>query len=61
MNNTLDISTCTADENLDPGYGDVAEANWLKVFAPPIADRFNAALGSNISGSDVTNLISLCR
>jgi len=50
------------DENLPNSYGDVAEANWLKVFAKPIAARINNALSppANISGADITNLISLC-
>ena len=58
----MSISTCTTDEALDPPYGDVAEQNWLDVFAPPIAKRINSALSpaANITGSDVTNLISLC-
>ena len=60
LNDTLSIGTCTTDENLAPAFGDEAEDNWLSVFAPPIAYRLNSALGTNVSGTDITNLLSLC-
>lgn len=34
MNNTLSISTCTADESLDPNYGDIAHENWQCASSP---------------------------
>ena len=60
INNTLDQSACNASENYTPDLGDTAEANWLSTFTPPISKRLNDALGSNVSLSDITNIMSVC-
>ncbi|KAL7410294.1 histidine phosphatase superfamily [Mrakia frigida] len=59
--NPLSPSTCEAENVLDPNPGDVAEEDWLSVYAPPIAKRLNAVLpGANLSNTDINSLMSLC-
>ena len=43
------------------GSSDAQTNLWSSIFGPPIADRLNAhALGANLTGEDIPNLISLC-
>ncbi|KAG9103772.1 hypothetical protein FRC06_008090 [Ceratobasidium sp. 370] len=61
VNNTLDISTCTAAEELNPEPGDIAKLKWISNFAPPITQRLNKLLpGANLNDNDTVSLMSLC-
>ncbi|KAG9075413.1 hypothetical protein FS749_012924, partial [Ceratobasidium sp. UAMH 11750] len=60
-NNTLDINTCAAAEELDPEPGDIASLKWISTFAPPITRRLNKLLlGANLNDKDTVSLMSLC-
>ncbi|KAG8748434.1 hypothetical protein FRC10_005981 [Ceratobasidium sp. 414] len=60
-NNTLDINTCAAAEELDPEPGDIASQKWISNFAPPITRRLNKLLpGANLNDNDTVSLMSLC-
>ncbi|KAJ1307056.1 hypothetical protein OPQ81_008035 [Rhizoctonia solani] len=61
MNNTLDVQTCPAARALKPPPGDIASAEWLSLFAPPITKRLNDGLpGANLTDRDVFSLMNLC-
>ncbi|KAG8726554.1 hypothetical protein FRC12_023293 [Ceratobasidium sp. 428] len=61
VNNTLDITTCAADEALDPAPGDIASQKWISKFVPPITRRLNKGLpGANLNDNDTVSLMSLC-
>jgi Histidine phosphatase superfamily (branch 2) len=43
------------------GSSDTQTDLWSSIYGPPIADRLNAhALGANLTGQDISNLIPLC-
>ncbi|KAG8684231.1 hypothetical protein FRC11_012430 [Ceratobasidium sp. 423] len=61
VNNTLDVQTCPAARALNPPPGDIASAEWLATFAPPITKRLNDRLpGANLTDRDVFSLMNLC-
>jgi len=60
-NNTLSHDTCPAFESgPDHGLGDRAQRIWADKFVPPIQDRINSALGTNLSATSTVYLMDMC-
>ncbi|KAF2646965.1 phosphoglycerate mutase-like protein, partial [Lophiostoma macrostomum CBS 122681] len=61
MNNTLSHEICTNfEEGALDKVGDNAQAVWTTKFVPPIRTRVNSKLGTNLTSSDIINLMDLC-
>ncbi|KAK1907041.1 hypothetical protein P3342_006229 [Pyrenophora teres f. teres] len=60
-NNTLSHDTCPAFESgPDHGLGDRAQRIWADKFVPPIQQRINSALGTNLSATSTVYLMDMC-
>jgi hypothetical protein len=61
MNNTLSHEICTNfEEGALDKVGDSAQAVWTAKFVPPMQSRVNSKLGTNMTYSDIINLMDLC-
>lgn len=58
-NNTLSHDNCPAFEE-GPGFGARAQQVWVKEFVPPIQDRVNSQLGTNLSATSIIYLMDMC-
>jgi hypothetical protein len=60
-NNTLSHDNCPAFEGgPDHGLGDRAQQVWAAKFVPPIQNRINAKLGTNLSATSIIYLMDMC-
>ncbi|CAO2652332.1 Nn.00g006150.m01.CDS01 [Neocucurbitaria sp. VM-36] len=60
-NNTLSHDTCPAFEGgPSHGLGDRAQHVWASYFVPPIQERVNSALGTNLSATSIVYLMDMC-
>ncbi|KAL5115698.1 hypothetical protein ACEQ8H_006410 [Pleosporales sp. CAS-2024a] len=60
-NNTLSHDNCPAFENgPDHGLGYRAQQIWAANFVPPIQDRVNSRLGTNLSTTAIVSLMDMC-
>ncbi|RMZ73127.1 3-phytase a [Pyrenophora seminiperda CCB06] len=60
-NNTLSHDTCPAFESgPDHDLGDRAQRIWADKFVPPIKERINSALGTNLSHTSTVYLMDMC-
>lgn len=61
-NNTLSHDVCPAFEEGGPyhGLGDRANQIWANKFVPPIQERVNSKLGTNLSATYIVNLMDMC-
>ncbi|KAF2827900.1 acid phosphatase [Ophiobolus disseminans] len=60
-NNTLSHDNCPAFEGgPSHGLGDRAQHIWAAKFVPPIQDRINSALGTNLSTTSIVYLMDMC-
>lgn len=60
-NNTLSHDTCPAFEGgPNHGLGDRAQQVWASQFVPPIQERINSALGTNLSATSIVHLMDMC-
>ncbi|OAL45133.1 phosphoglycerate mutase-like protein [Pyrenochaeta sp. DS3sAY3a] len=60
-NNTLSHGACPAFEGgPSHGLGERAQRIWASYFIPPIQERVNAALGTNLGASSIVYLMDMC-
>jgi hypothetical protein len=60
-NNTLSHDNCPAFEGgPDHGLGDRAQHVWSAEFVPPIQERINSKLGTNLSMTSIVYLMDMC-
>lgn len=60
-NNTLSHDNCPAFEGgPDHGLGDRAQHVWAAKFVPPIQERINSQLGTNLSTTAIVYLMDMC-
>ncbi|KAF1837445.1 acid phosphatase [Decorospora gaudefroyi] len=60
-NNTLSHDTCPAfEDGPDHDLGDRAQQVWAAKFVPPIQERVNSALGTNLSVTYILYLMDMC-
>ncbi|CAN9118465.1 unnamed protein product [Alternaria alternata] len=60
-NNTLSHDICPAFEGgPHHGLGDRAQHVWADKFVPPIQQRINSALGTNLSATSIVYLMDMC-
>lgn len=60
-NNTLSHDNCPAFEGgPSHGLGDRAQHIWAAEFVPPIQERINAKLGTNLSATSIIYLMDMC-
>jgi hypothetical protein len=60
-NNTLSHDNCPAFEaGPDHGLGDRAQQVWAAEFVPPIQERINSQLGTNLSMTSIVYLMDMC-
>jgi hypothetical protein len=60
-NNTLSHDTCPAFEGgPSHGLGDRAQHIWAAKFVPPIQERVNSQLGTNLSLTSIVYLMDMC-
>ncbi|KAH4973064.1 hypothetical protein HBH77_165850 [Parastagonospora nodorum] len=60
-NNTLSHDTCPAfEDGPDRGLGDRAQKIWAAEFVPPIQERVNSQLGTNLSMNSIIYLMDMC-
>lgn len=60
-NNTLSHDICPAFEGgPNHGLGDRAQKIWAAKFVPPIQNRVNSALGTNLSATSIVYMMDMC-
>jgi hypothetical protein len=60
-NNTLSHDNCPAfEKGPDHGLGDRAQQVWAAEFVPPIQERVNSQLGTNLSMTSIVYLMDMC-
>lgn len=60
-NNTLSHDNCPAfEEGPSHGLGERAQRIWINEFVPPIQDRVNSQLGTNLSTTSIVYLMDMC-
>lgn len=60
-NNTLSHDICPAfEEGPAHGLGERAQSIWVKLFVPPIQERVNSALGTDLSARSIIYLMDMC-